>query len=304
MKILIGCDVDPVLPPALSHPPRDDIWKCLDNLELLLDRTKGKLPPITWLIRSDESVRFSTGDFASGYTTRRPLWQTLAAHGHELGWHMHLMSFDAHSGCFEFDPDPNWLADACRALSAYYEVRATRTGWDYASSSLFRRLEALGILLDFSALPGQLAWYSVGHHRLAVDWSRCPSDPYHPSPDDYQRPGRLNLLEIPITQFRNSYLGIAKRLAMRLKNGSCSISGVQRRTKTLTDRWDAAPISENLVWAFYFHPEDLGGSGLENFLNNLEHLSSFSDAEFVTASGARQFLARLAQTPSPSEVRG
>jgi hypothetical protein len=292
MKILIACDVDPVLPPVLSHPPRDDIWKCLDNLELLLDRAKGKLPPITWFIRSDESIRFSTGDFASGYTTRRSLWKTLAADGHELGWHMHLMSFNVLSGCFEFDPDPIWLSEACRALSAHYDVRSTRTGWDYGNNEVFRHLEGLGIAVDLSALPGALAWHSVGHGRLLVDWSRCPGVPYHPSADDYQRPGGLNLLEIPITQFPNSILGMARRLAMRLTNGCYSFSGMSHRTRPMSDRWDTTPISDRVVWAFYFHPEDLDGDGMDNFLRNLEYLREFPDAEFMTASAARQYLTR------------
>ena len=47
------------------------------------------MPPITWLIRSDESVRFATGDFASGYRLRQELWNSLASRGHQLGWHMH-----------------------------------------------------------------------------------------------------------------------------------------------------------------------------------------------------------------------
>src|SRR5260370_5946825 len=101
MKILIGCDVDPILPPLLSHPLSNDIWKCLGYLSSLLDMAKGSLPPITWLIRSDASVRFATGDFGSGYTMRRCLWETLVADGHELGWHMHLMSFDERLGSFE-----------------------------------------------------------------------------------------------------------------------------------------------------------------------------------------------------------
>ena len=94
MKIVIGCDVDPVLPQRLTQPPAGDIWQCLAYVDRLMDALGNDAPPITWLIRSDESVRFSTGDFASGYVTRHGMWQSLVARGHELGWHFHLMSYD------------------------------------------------------------------------------------------------------------------------------------------------------------------------------------------------------------------
>ena len=35
MKILLGCDVDPVLPPVLERPPAGDVWGCLVNVDEL-----------------------------------------------------------------------------------------------------------------------------------------------------------------------------------------------------------------------------------------------------------------------------
>jgi hypothetical protein len=49
-----------------------------------MDALSSDAPPITWLIRSDESVRFSTGDVTSGYVTRHDV-ASLVARGHELG---------------------------------------------------------------------------------------------------------------------------------------------------------------------------------------------------------------------------
>jgi hypothetical protein len=239
-----------------------------------------------------------SGDFASGYTSRRSLWQILAANGHELGWHMHCMSFDARRGRFGFDPDPKWLAQAWQAISACYPVRSVRTGWDYASDALFRRFEQFGITVDFSAIPGGLAWHSVGSDRFVVDWSRCGGVPYHPSPDDYQTPGTLNLLEIPLAQFPNSVFGMAGRLVRRVANGSGSLSGLRSVTRTMSDPWPAMPASSGAVWAFYFHMRGLAGAGLGHFLRNLDSLRSLPDAEFVTASAAREFLTR-----PPADVR-
>jgi hypothetical protein len=292
MKILIGCDVDPIPAPVDRLPSGRDIWRCIDNLEVLIAAARGRLPPITWLIRADESVRLRSGDFASGYTTRRPLWQILAANGHELGWHMHFKSYDARRRCFGFDPNPNWLPEAWQAISACYPVRSIRTGWGYVSNELIRQFENFGIAVDFSAIPGGFAWHSVGRDKFVVDWSRCPGIPYHPSARDYQARGKLNLLEIPLAQFPNSIFGMAGRLAKRLANGSRSLSGMRYVTRTMSDPWAAMPASKGEVWAFYFHMRGFAGAGLEHFLRNLEYLRNLPDAEFVTASAAREFLTR------------
>jgi hypothetical protein len=85
---------------------------------------------------------------------------------------------------------------------------------------------------------------------------------------------------------------MAGRLAKRLANGSTSLSGMRTVTRTMSDPWAAMPASEGEVWAFYFHMRGLAGAGLEHFLRNLEYLRNLPDAEFVTASAAREFLTR------------
>ena len=285
MKILLGCDVDPALPHQLTRPPTTDIWECLENIARLLDAAHGELPPVTWLIRSDESIRFSTDRFDSGYLVQEPLWQSLAAGGHELGWHFHLMSYDAARGSFGFDADAAWLTAACDALRAHFEVRATRTGWDYGSTALFRRLDALGIAVDFSALPGHIGWQRAGDDRLCVDWSRSLDVPYHPAADDYQRPGNLGLLEVPIAHFRNSPIDMMMRAAWRLWNGSLSFAGMRHKTRMLTQPWDGLPEPGGPAWAFYFHPSDLHPEGIACCLENINRLKGLREAEFVTASG-------------------
>lgn len=284
MKILIGCDVDPVVPTFLSQPGQV-AWEYLDELDRLLRTAGGLLPPITWLIRADEIVRFSAGSWDHIYVKKYALWQSLLGRGHQLGWHVHTASFDSGRKCFGFDPDPAWLSDAHHALAAHFDIRATRTGWDYASNVLFARLEALNIAVDFSALPGYLAWHKVGYDRLQADWVRCPDTPYHPSRNDYQLRGDMKIIEIPITQFPNSLAGMAKRSAWRLWNGSLCMRGLQGKTKMLTDRWDALPPA-GPVAAFYFHPRNLLGDGIANMMRNIELLQTVPGAEFITASAA------------------
>lgn len=297
MKILLGCDVDPVLPAILGHRPGGDVWRCLDLVEDLVATWGAGLPPITWLIRADDSVRFASGEFCSGFTSRAPLWRKLQDDGHEIGWHLHLMSMNPGHGCYGFDADPPWLADAFRALSVHVDIRATRIGWDYGSNALFGNLDRLGVAVDFSALPGNIVWAPAGRDTVCVDWRRCPGAPYHPSAEDYQRPGSLNLLEIPISQFRNSAAGMAKRLMWRIRNGCWTVAGLGQKTRLMTEAWDAMPPGDGPLWAFFFHPEDLAGEGGVHFRRNIEALRREPQAEFMTASAAARWVegARLGQ---------
>jgi hypothetical protein len=285
LNILIGCDVDPALPGLLQTAPSGDIWKPLNLIPQLLQFVPA-LPPITWLIRCDDSVRFCTGDFASGYTLKKDLWQQLLNSGHEIGWHMHLLSFSAGATGFDFDPDPAWLTAAYEALSQHVAVRATRIGWDYGSNTLFRRLDGLGIWVDFSALPGNIAWFRAGRKTLVADWLRAPTEPYRPSAHDYQGGGRpsLRMLEIPITQFRTSHLEKIKRIGWRLRHGCTALRDLGRKTRMLTQRWYSLPPKGSSTWAFYFHPGDLTPTGINNLARNIDLLRSVPNVEFVTAS--------------------
>lgn len=237
------------------------------------------------MIRADASIRFATGDYASGFRSRRRLWERLLGRGHELGWHMHLMSAPG-GGAFRFDPEPTWLPEAVSALRAEGEVVATRTGWDYGSAALFRQLERLGIAIDLSALPGQWVRYPVGDSHAEVDWRRAPAAAYRPSAADHQRPGAdsLALIELPVTAFRNGPLGRAKRLARLLSSGRFP-AGLGRKTRLLTEAWPELPEPAPF-WVFHFHPEDLGGPGVARAAANVEQLRSLPGAEFVTARAA------------------
>jgi len=219
------------------------------------------------------------------------MWQSLVAGGHELGWHFHLMSYGEGRKSFRFDPHPAWLGEAHQALCAHFPVRATRTGWDYGSNHVFRALDTLGISVDLSALAGSIAWQWAGDDRVTVDWLRCSSAPYHPSSADYQRPGQLALVELPVAQFPNSVVRQCQRLAWRLAHGCYSTGGLGRRIRRLTQHWEELPFRDSPIWVFYFHPGDLRGEGLRHFLANIRRLGSLPDGQFLTASAARATVA-------------
>jgi hypothetical protein len=289
MMVLIGADVDPRLPGI-----RDRIsWDPWDPLDLISNLETGlgqDLPRISWLIRADDTIRHVTGSFVSGYTSRSDLWDRLQSRDHELGWHFHHWTFLRDSN--GFDPDPAWLPEAHDAVSRCFPVLATRTGWDYANDVTIRRLDSLGVRVDFSALPGHVIPWTVEGQRFVVDWRRCPRVPYHPSAADYQRSGEasLRLLEVPIASFRAGAAAVARRVLWRTVHRQWSFTGVAATTRLMTASWADLPAPADVL-AFYFHPEELTSAGIANFAGNVARLRAQFDPEFVTA---RELAARLA----------
>jgi hypothetical protein len=290
LKAVIGCDFDPVLPPVLDRRPTADPWELpFAMFERLLQRMGDELPPVSWMLRADETIRYATGEYDSAYDRAAATWERLIGQGHEIGWHMHLLSFDRSLGRFRFDDRPDWLEPAYAALAQRCSPTATRTGWDYANAFLFRRLDELGVRIDCSALPGNVNWYDVGDDRIVVDWRRALETAYHPDREDYQRsgPNPLRLLELPVSQFRNSMAGMVQRIAWRGLHRCLSVRGLRNKTRLLTTDWGSdLPNREDNVWVFYFHPEDLAGDALETFVGNIRKLREVAGVEFVTASEA------------------
>jgi len=62
---------------------------------------------------------------------------------------------------------------------------------------------------DFSALPGIKRPGRLIHGislQDRFDWSRTEAKPYHPNEHDYQKPGGLRILEVPLTTVKTSSL--------------------------------------------------------------------------------------------------
>jgi len=285
------------LAPILDQPPEGNVWECLNQIDALLNGMGEDMPAVTWLIRADQSVEFSTGSFESGYSNRRSLWDKLQERGHELGWHLHTMSYFPPEKQFVFDPVPGWLAEAHERLASSFSVNATRTGWDYGSSALLSALDRLRVIVDFSALPGNVLWFKLGKVTLMTDWRDCPTVPYHPSGNDYQRSGSapLKLWEVPAAQFRRSLAGTVTRGLLRLRHGCVSMSGLTNQTQLFTDRWRERPVAANDVWAFFFHPYDLTETGIQNFRANIWRLQNLPDVEFKTATEVSTWLSTREQ---------
>jgi hypothetical protein len=136
-------------------------------------------------------------------------------------------------------------------------------------------------------------WFSPGKVTLMTDWRDCPTEPYHPSGNDYQRSGTdpLKLWEVPGAQFRHSAAGTLLRGLLRLRHGCFSMSGLENRTQLLTDDWQQQlPQRGSDVWAFFFHPYDLTESGMRKFQANIRRLQDLPAVEFKTATEVSTWL--------------
>jgi hypothetical protein len=74
-------------------------------------------------------------------------------------------------------------------------------GWNYMSNAIMHQLEKDGILYDASCIPGTQSRLMYGRRDNFSDWSRAPTSPFNPSYVDYQAPGKMKILEIPVTAY-------------------------------------------------------------------------------------------------------
>ncbi|MFN2635852.1 MAG: hypothetical protein ABR585_02340 [Gemmatimonadaceae bacterium] len=295
--IVIGCDTDPDRASLLPDVPSDRLsWKGMTNGIPLLKNSlrtirdaRGGEPVFTWLLRADEQIRDMLGDYAAVAREHGGFLRELERSGDELGWHPHFWRREKGSGrWFQEVQDRQWqiemLHEAHKDLAACLPggVKSVRMGWDYHNNQTFQTLEELGVVVDFSAVPGLRTFVGAPPTRgeNCFDWHSSPRIPFKPSRADYRRPPKpgaaaSRLLEIP------TFVSVSRVWSF--------ISGVQlaRKTRILRLLWDsirrptywinitarrelfaplvsqmrrallAADTQEPLVFATYFHPDEL-----------------------------------------------
>src|SRR5438477_3209285 len=108
-------------------------------------------------------------------------------------------------------------------------------GWDDHNNRTYRALEDLGIVVDFSAVPGLRTFTGSPPTRGEnfFDWHSSPRAPYRPSRVDYRRAAQKGetasqLLEVPSFVSTSVIWGL--------------VSGLQltRKTKNVKLLWQAA----------------------------------------------------------------
>ena len=166
----------------------------------LSDCFRSRNVPVTWFIRVDDGpIRDSMLDLF-----RNEILE-LKSIGDEVGIHIHTFSWDPELSEWVQTKDPNLESKIVRLSVDMFENRlgyvplSVRMGWLAMSDEIMRALDERGLLVDSSAIPGMSSSGMYGKRDNIYDWVRAPRAPYHPSYDDYQSPGNMRILEMPIS---------------------------------------------------------------------------------------------------------
>lgn len=316
LYIVIGCDTDPDRAGFVDGASSGTLsWRGMlegiprlrESVDSVVDSV-GQAPVFTWLLRVDEQVRRTLGEYGSVLRTHRPFLESLESSGDELGWHPHFWRFDEKKGVwFQEAVDIPWQIDMLRAAHRDYmsvfpgRAKSVRMGWDYHNDRTLQTLDDLGVVVDFSAIPGLRTWRegTAPKGENLFDWYATPRRPYTPSRSDYRRPasggetaGRL--LEAPNFVSSSMAWGVVSGLQFARKTGDprqlwqairrptywISITGRPRlfaplcgELRSSLRRGDARPI----FFITYFHPDELLPNrsslySLESVRDNLQSL--------------------------------
>jgi hypothetical protein len=179
----------------------------------LIERIDGVLSRhgirYTLFVRADEQIRQLYGTALAVYDRHRSLFEGLIARGHEIGWHPHLYQRGRDSSgreCYlplrdEGDASGQIVDTHEQIRRAGFQFESARIGEAWHATGVMCALDALGVRVDSTAIPGRARNDEV----LTFDWGPTPQQPYHPSRTDYRiagdpsSSGALSILEVPMT---------------------------------------------------------------------------------------------------------
>jgi len=165
----------------------------------------------TFFLRADKQIRSLCGTFSEIFTRIYDRVQEPFS----VGWHPHLFRWSESSKCWRQEyQDIEWmhkiLTDCYDDLvSQGFRIQFCKMGWCFHNNTTITTLSDLSVDADFSALPGikrpgrLINGLSV---QDRFDWSKTVAKPYHPSEHNYQKPGTLRILEIPLTTLKTNSL--------------------------------------------------------------------------------------------------
>jgi hypothetical protein len=146
--------------------------------------------PLTWLVFVSVKDPLSNIDlYRNEFFHRIPAW-------HETGL---LLAFENSQG---YIADPKERGDAIRVgkdvlKSRHVKPTAFRAArYDLLPGDL-KHLEDIGILVDGSACPGAMDKHKVMRPE-------GPTQPYHPSYEDLNRPGSAKILVVPLATYKGA----------------------------------------------------------------------------------------------------
>ena len=197
--------------PSIPNWSWSRFWRDLSEI------FKSQDCPVTWLIRVDNGpIKDSMLELF-----RNEILE-LKSNGDEVGIHIHTWVWDQELSKWVQTKDPKHEIEiVLRSLDMFrkklgFTPSSVRMGWNTMSNEIMRTLDASGLLVDSSAIPGAFSSRKFGKRDNFYDWSRAPNEPYHPSYKDYQRPGNMNILEIPTSTCETNKSSVLTAIINRL----------------------------------------------------------------------------------------
>jgi len=159
----------------------------------------------TFFLRADEQIKGLYGTYSEAF---RKFYDVIKQH-FCVGWHPHLFRWSNRDRCWHQECNDNeWirkvLVDCYDHLKSNgFCVQFSKMGWCFHNNTTIKTLSDVGLMGDFSALPGarypgRLEGKSF---QDRYDWGNTDPKPYHPREDNYQKPGILKILEVPLTTY-------------------------------------------------------------------------------------------------------
>jgi hypothetical protein len=188
-------------------------WSWTQYWHNLSECFKRQNVPVTWLIRVDNGP---VND--QMLVLFRDKILELKSSGDEIGIHIHTWSWDIELSKWVQTTNPvDETKIVFDSISVFkrnmgFAPLSVRMGWTAMSNEIMRALSDSGLLVDSSATPGLSSSGKFGGRDNIFDWSRVPIVPYHPSYCDYQAPGELKILEIPISSLASNKPGVFQGL--------------------------------------------------------------------------------------------
>jgi hypothetical protein len=175
--------------------------------------------PVTWLMRVDDGPIY---DQMLKHLKEKIL--ELKSIGDEIGIHIHTWSWDIKLSKWVQTINPKDEAKIVTDSITMFKKNqgfaplSASMGWHTMSNEIMSALDANGLMVDASALPKNCSSGKFGKRDNIYDWSRAPTTPYNPSPTDYQLPGDMEILEVPISSLSSNRPSMLSKIVPKLSD--------------------------------------------------------------------------------------
>lgn len=271
-------------------------WNGLPATLNYLERFADKLQGLgfnfksTFFLRADEQIKSIYGSYSEVFQK----FYDKIKQSFGVSWHPHLYRLsNINRRWYQEYQDDRWMQQVLTSCHEDLESNGffpqfAKMGWCFHDNATMNTLSNLGVKADFSALPGTKCLGKLDGESFqdVNDWSRTQSQPYHPSEEDYQKAGGLDILEIPLSTYTVSgplaflyttRLTLETYIRFRLRGyspsyqitfalGLLNLSKERNLQKILEYMLQ---VKEKSYVTFYFHPDDMLDIETQNLLENV-----------------------------------